>query len=147
MKHIALLLALLPVTTLGATLNAPSEVLYTEASVAGETLDQFAGRIAPKARQTTVELNSEICGSFQKNGEAYRITFNTNHSVWGCNIDFIHEGDWKATRLTMHTHTKDGLNGFSKTDNELKLQGYVVSLYTVTKRVGNREGTLRVSNR
>lgn len=123
------------------TLTATPEHLYSEVSAPGESVDAFALRIAPKARDTTKELGSEICGSFQKAGDQYRIAFTTSRSLWGCSIDFINEGEWKATRLTMHTHTEGGGHGFSAQDNKLKLQGYVVSYRAFTKRVGNIERT------
>lgn len=118
-----------------------SEPLYLEESAAGEDLDAFALRIAPRARQTTAELGAEICGSFQRQGDRYRIQFSTSHSPWGCSISFAGEGPWEATRLTMHTHTSGGGQGFSAQDNVHRLQGYVVSARAITKRVGNLERT------
>lgn len=127
-----------------ALASSDPQPLYVETSHPGETLDQFAHRIAPRARAQTMELESEICGSFQKAGEQYRIAFSTNHNVWGCNIDFVNEGEWVATRFTMHTHTAKGGHGFSATDNKLRLQGYVVSYRSITKRIGNIEVTSKL---
>jgi len=124
------------------TVANPTEVLYSEVGAPGESLDDFAMRIAPKARETTRELGSEICGSFQKSGSTYRITLSTNRNPWGCNIDFANEGDWKATRWTLHTHTEKGGHTFSAQDDRLKLQGYVVSFHAVTKRIGNLTKTV-----
>lgn len=140
---LTLLVLLTPVNAATlANVQSPSVSLYTEQSQVGESLDDFAARIAPRIRATTVDINAEVCGSFQRNGDLYRIQFYTNNSVWGCSIGFGGDGEWKATRLTMHTHTEAGGNGFSAQDNVHKLQGYVVSLYTMTKRIGNRERTV-----
>lgn len=134
MKALAILVSLV-------AMSGDPQPLYTEVSSPGESLDQFAHRIAPRARDTTAELGSEICGNFQTDGQAHRIEFKTNRSEWGCNIDFITDENWKATRLTMHTHTPAGGQGFSAQDDKHRLQGYVVSPRAISKRVGNIERT------
>lgn len=135
MKALILLLSIMSV-------DGEPKPLYVEVSQPGESMDQFAERIAPRARDTTAEYGHEICGSFQTRGEQFRIQFSTSGSYWGCAIDFVAFEDWKPTRLTMHTHTDGGGQGFSAQDNAHKLQGYVVSARAMTKRIGNRERTI-----
>lgn len=123
-----------------ANVQSPTFIaMYT--SEPGESLDDFAHRIATRTRDITMQLDAEICGSFQTDGSRHRIQFYTDHSRWSCGVGFGNDGVWKATRLTMHTHTSGGGQDFSAGDNKLKLQGYVVSPRAITKRIGNRERT------
>lgn len=115
--------------------------LYQEDSLPGETLDSFAFRIAARARAYTAETGYEICGNFQSYQDRYRIVFGTSNSEWGCNIDLVDNGAWKSTRYTMHTHTREGGQGFSKVDDRAKLQGYVVGTRSITRRIGNMTRT------
>lgn len=145
---LAILLLIAPLLATGRTalhvvdVAGEPQPLHLEVSAAGEDLDAFALRIAPRARQVTTELGAEICGAFQQQGDRYRIQFFTSGSPWGCAITFGSDGPWVGTRLTMHTHTEGGGQGFSAQDNVHRLQGYVVSARAMAKRIGNRERTV-----
>ncbi len=146
---IALTLLALPVVTVAHEpirgVSIPTyEDLYMEESASGESLDDFAMRIASKVKNVTSDIGYETCGSFQKNGDRYRIQFSTSYSRFACSIDVSSAGPWMTTGKTMHSHTKGGGHYFSKNDLAVRLEGYVVSTHYLIKREGNKESSKRL---
>lgn len=103
-KIIVLILMLIPLCA-----KAESTYLYTETSHAGETMDAFVLRIAPKANAYTKDSGHEVCAAIRTDGERYRIEVGTSSRNDECELP----GD---TEVYLHTHPINQGMGFSAGD-------------------------------
>ncbi|MEA9605693.1 hypothetical protein QY702_04325 [Xanthomonas campestris pv. plantaginis] len=62
-----------------------SAVLHQETSAAGETLDQFVLRIAPRARAASISVRAIVCGEILGNGP-YSLTLKTDGYTDDCTV-------------------------------------------------------------
>lgn len=136
---------------------APSapEPLYTEVSVPGESMDQFAHRIKARAVKESMKVSGEICGEFRIEGEAHAITFYTIRHQKHCS--YLREAGKTYTRLSYHTHIFIGLANdhllqqklasprFSQDD--FAHPGYMTTGKSVLFHSGTPGSVRRVSNR
>lgn len=103
-KMIALMLMLMPLCA-----KAESRYLYTETSVAGETMDAFVLRIAPKANAYTKASGHEVCAAIREVEGVYSAEVGTS----GRNDECWLPGD---TEVYLHTHPINQGMGFSAGD-------------------------------
>lgn len=78
--------------------------LYSEASIPGETRDQFVQRIAPRAIEYTRATGWEVCGAIREQDGVYTVAITTSERNSECALP----GD---TTVYLHTHPRSqGLN-------------------------------------
>ncbi|WP_223670324.1 hypothetical protein [Xanthomonas citri] len=61
--------------------------LATETSIAGETMDAFVLRLAPKLNKMTTKLRAEVCGTIRAEGDLYVVDVRTYHDLYGCYVE------------------------------------------------------------
>lgn len=143
---------LLAVVIFAISFSANTEpfLLYSESSANGQSLDSFAASIAKRAVKESLakSVSGEICGEFERVGDAFRIEFYTIGEIQGCSFKKSASGDY--TGQTFHTHIYIGLAGSdysSKMNNpRFSEEDYSFYGYMTTGRVTlhqNGKGTER----
>ncbi|MCD0280447.1 hypothetical protein JWH04_16175 [Xanthomonas melonis] len=84
---LVLSIAALPAIAAGHPPATPGRAteLHSEASVAGESLDAFVARIAPRARAASVSARSVVCGEITGAGP-YAVTLKTDGRQDWCEV-------------------------------------------------------------
>jgi len=112
---------------LGAVLTL---ALYTEVSQPGETMDEFAIRIAPRAMAETTQRDAEVCVSIETHPDGLmRIAVQTDGKPLSCTVP--------AGGQTFHTHTRLGGPRWSSAD--YKAPGYLAWDQRVFHQQGPRQ--------
>ena len=112
-KIIALILMLIPLFA-----KAESTYLYTETSVAGETMDAFVVRIARSLEMEGQRKNAEVCGAIKNIDGRYTLTLNYKQDNIQCTVSHGPED------VLIHTHLPYMGARFSPADYSHK--GYMV---------------------
>lgn len=91
--------------------------LFEEQSVAGESMDSFVLRIAPKLRAYSDENGYEACGVIATNDENFSIIVGTNFANMVCvnSSRFVMDG-YRHAGATLHSHGRQGRFRPTKTD-------------------------------
>jgi hypothetical protein len=108
-KLIAIFLLGLAVQT--ASAGNRTITLYTEASRAGESMDDFVLRISRKALRATDAYQAEVCGAVTQAAGHYTLTLRTDLSANECTVPLT-----TSTLATFHTHTATGGRLFGEGD-------------------------------
>lgn len=80
--------------------------LFTQTSEAGETMDAFAARIAPRLREFSDATGFEACGVIATDGERFGAVIGTNGAHTACvNFHAKAPAGMAFTGQTIHSHT------------------------------------------
>lgn len=91
--------------------------LFTVQSNEGETMDQFAYRIAPRIKAYSEETGFEACGVIAQKDDKFSVIVGTNFGYVVCvnSRSLVVEG-FQHAGATIHSHGKQGRFNPSKTD-------------------------------
>lgn len=120
------------VTLLCGFCSIPSRAkeLYTETSVAGESLDQFVIRIAGKIRHKTKVHSAELCGAIDAHGDLYALSVRSSFSQNDCGFSIT-----PSTVATIHTHIAiSGNENFGPGDYQFP--GYLITPRAIRHQAG-----------
>jgi len=131
-KIITLILMLIPLCA-----KAESTYLYTETSVAGETMDAFVLRIAHRAMRVTNKMGVEVCGEVEEVDRIYRVVIATSNDQFSCELP-------NTGKPYFHTHPASSIGTFSPADK--KYEGYLAAkgrVYYSNGRLEKRVGKIK----
>lgn len=99
--------------------SAGSTYLYTEVSVAGESMDAFVLRIADRANQHTSASGHEVCGAIRTEDSIHRIEMITSRRNDEC---------WLPIDTEVYFHTHPINQGMNFSSGDYVLPGYLSTL-------------------
>ena len=125
-----IVLALAVLIVLLFSMPSRAKELYTETSMAGESLDQFVIRIASKIRHKTKVHSAELCGAIDTHGDLYALSVRSSFSQNDCGFSIT-----PSTVATIHTHIAiSGNDNFGPGDYQFP--GYLITTRTIRHHAG-----------
>lgn len=98
------------------------QLLFTQTSIPGESMDSFASRLAPRLLAFSQETGFEACGVIATDGERFGATIGTNRSHIACaNFNRKVPEGMVSTNETIHSHGTEGR--FRANRNDKIMQG------------------------
>lgn len=110
----ALIAAAMLAASFAAHAGAAPEPVKTFESAPGETMDNFALRVAPWATNWSGRTGSELCGEFERVGDTLRLVLQTTRAAFACDYAKTAAPSW--TGISFHTHTLKAVAAFTPGD-------------------------------
>ena len=94
--------------------------LFTDTGAPGESMDDFAARIAPRLRAYSDETGFEACGVIASDGERFGAVIGSNRAHIACaNFAAKVPAGMRATGETIHSHGTDRAFSANRNDKAL----------------------------